>query len=109
MILKCKSGVGANLGAVESQHLRSEKVFTASEVCWESELVFHGVGHHNFVGPLAVDIIDLIDLEPFTDTGGGLGAGDGSKEGVDDWSWMGRAVPLNLDLTNILLDISLFG
>ena len=51
---------------MESKHLGSEEVFTAGEVGGEVEAVLHIDGGHDFVGPLAIYGVELVNLGPLS-------------------------------------------
>lgn len=86
-----------SLGGVESQHFRAKEVLAAGEAGRELELVAHVLGAHDLAGPLAVDVIELVDLEPRSNTSGILGGVDGAEQHVSDGSRVARLVPLDLD------------
>lgn len=91
-------GTTNSLSTVESKHLRAEEVLSAGEAGRQLELVGHVAGLHDLVGPLAVDLILLIDLEPAsTDTSCLRSIVDGSVQEVSDGARVARAVPLDLD------------
>lgn len=83
---------------MESKHLRAEKVLSGSKAGGELELVRGVVGLHDLVGPLAVDLVLLVDLEPSsTDTVGLAGVVDGTVQEVGDGAGVAGVVPLDLD------------
>lgn len=83
---------------MEGKHLRAEEVLAASKAGGQLELVGHVVGLHDLVGPLAIDLVLLVDLEPAgTDTGSLASIIDGSVEEVSDGAGVARVVPLDLD------------
>lgn len=58
----------------------------------------HVVLLHDLVGPLAVDLVELVNLEPSSTDAGSLGSiVDGSVEHVGDRTWVAGLVPLDLD------------
>lgn len=83
---------------MQSKHFRAEEVLAAGETGGQLELVGHVGRLHDLVGPLAIDLVLLVDLEPAsTDTGSLGGVVDGSVEEVSDGARVAGGVPLDLD------------
>ena len=96
--LTVELGSANGLGAVQGKHLRAEKVLSASETSGQLELVCHVGGLHDLVGPLAIDLVLLVDLEPAgADTSSLAGVIDRAVQEVGDGSGVAGRVPLNLD------------
>lgn len=87
-----------SLRGVESKHFAAKQVFTAGDARRKGELVGHVVCTHDFVGPFAIDIVQLVDLDPSTNTSGLRRVGDRFREEMRDGAGMARLVPFDLDL-----------
>ena len=86
------------LSTVEGKHLRAKQVLSACETSGKLELVGHVGGLHNLVGPLAVDLVELVDLEPAGANTGSLGSVvDRSIQEMSDRTRVTGGVPLNFD------------
>lgn len=91
-------GAANGLSTVQSKHLRAEEVLAACEAGGQLEFVGHVAGLHDLVGPLAINLVNLINLEPSgTNTSGLAGVVDGSVQEVSDGAGVARVVPLDLD------------
>jgi hypothetical protein len=83
---------------VERKHLRAEEVLSTREAGRQLELMGHVVRLHDLVGPLAIDLVKLINLEPASADASSLGrVVDGSVQEVSDGARVTGGVPLNLD------------
>lgn len=83
---------------MESKHLGAEEILSAGETSGELELVGHVGGLHDLVGPFAVDLVELVDLEPASADTSSLGRiVDWSVQEVGDGTGVAGGVPLDLD------------
>lgn len=57
----------------------------------------HVVCAHDLVRPLSINVVELVNLEPGSDTGGILCGVDRAEKHVSDGSGVAGLVPLNLD------------
>ena len=83
---------------MQGKHLRAEQVLARSEAGGQLELVGAVAGLHDLVGPLAGDLVLLVDLEPASADAIGLaGIIDRAVQEVGDGAWVAGVVPLDLD------------
>ena len=74
------------------------QVLAARETSRQIELVGHVDRPHDLVGPLSINVVELVDLEPASaHTSGGRSIVDRAEEHVGDWARVSRAIPLHLD------------
>lgn len=83
---------------MQSKHLRAQQVLARSEAGGQLELVGAVASLHDLVGPLAGDLVLLVDLEPAgADAVGLAGIIDRAVEEVGNGAWVAGVVPLDLD------------
>lgn len=83
---------------MESKHLGAEEVLSAGKTSGELELVGHVGCLHDLIGPLAVNLIQLVDLEPASANTSSLRCViDGTVQEVGDGTGVAGGVPLDLD------------
>ena len=86
------------LSTVEGKHLRAEEVFSTGKASRQLELMRHVGRLHDLVGPLAVDLVQLINLKPTSANTGSLGSVvDRSIQEMSDRTRVTGGVPLNFD------------
>ena len=83
---------------MQRQHLRAQQVLAGSQAGGQLELVGAVAGLHDLVGPLAADLVLLVDLEPArTDAVGLAGIVHGAVQEVGNGTRVAGVVPLHLD------------
>ena len=82
---------------MEGKHLGTEQVLAGGETGGKLELVGHVLSTHYLVGPLAIDVVKLIDLEPRSNACGILCRVDRPEEHVCDGAGVSGLIPLDFD------------
>ena len=83
---------------MQCKHLGTEKVLYVGKTSRQLELARHVVGLHDLIGPLAINVVLLVNLEPACTNASRLrGIINGSEQKVRNGTQVTGVIPLHLD------------